>query len=248
MQAVILVAGKGTRLGEINGGKPKCMTLLGGKTIIERQLDALKSVGVDQIVIVIGYKKDMIIDLVESKYDCIHFVENKEYGDTNTIYSLFLAFPFLKEDFFYLNGDVLFKKSLLERLLMENGTGLAVEYKTCGDEEVKVRLKGERIIEISKTVDIRTTAGEFVGVALFRKQMHDAFFNCLKYGIENKGLVKEYFEWALNRIAMTTKLNAVDVSMEPVVEIDFAEDLEKAKIMLETIKFDFAGNCKAINA
>jgi choline kinase len=244
MQAVILVAGKGTRLGEINGGKPKCMTRLGCQTIIERQIESLRAVGVGQIVIVVGYMKNMIIDFIRKRYTDIQFVENKNYSFTNTIYSLYLATPFLYTDFFYLNGDVLFYKTLLEKLLEESGTGLAVESKICGDEEVKVQLVGDRICNISKKVDTKVAAGEFVGVAMFRKPIHHAFFNSLKYGVESKGVVKEYFEWALDHITTNEYLTAVDVTDEPVVEIDFPEDLEKAKNMVETKNFDFVGNAQ----
>ena len=228
MQAVILVAGMGNRLKNATGGKPKCMVDVSGKSIAERQIDNLLSVGVDRILAVTGYKNDVLKNFLHTKYPFLDFVQNERFADTNTIYSLYLAFQKLQDDFFFLNGDVVFGANILKNLVDFSGTGLAVEFKPCCEEEVKVMLKGSRITAISKQVPLHQASGEFTGIALFRKGMHAAFYESLKFEIE-AGNVKAYFERALDRIADQVELQAMDITGEAFVEVDFPEDLERAR-------------------
>ena len=235
LQAVILAAGRGTRLGGPNGNIPKCMALVGQETIIERQINALQAVGVQDIYVVVGYKQEVVKEFIAEKFENITFIENPIYDSTNTIYSLYLAIPFLNKDFFYLNGDVLFRKQLLEKLISEAGSGMAVEVKKCGDEEVKVRLNGRRITAISKNVPQSESIGEFIGVGLFRKGVHEAFFRNLKHEVEQNKIINDYFERALDKTAKDIEFISVDITGEPAIEIDFPEDLEEAQLLAKQI-------------
>ena len=239
MQAVILAAGRGSRLGNQNGDRPKCLVEIGEKTILERQIQALKAVGVDDIYVVVGYKKELVKQVINAKFDNITFIENDIYATTNTIYSLYLTIPHLSHDFFYLNGDVLFRNDLLETLIAEPGSGMAVEQKTCGDEEVKVKLDGRRICSISKKVPIAESIGEFIGVGIFRKDIHEAFFENLRHAVEEDCIVNDYFEYALDKTVHQAEIISVDITGEPVIEIDFPEDLENAKLLAQKIDKDF---------
>lgn len=236
MQAIILAAGRGSRLGKSGDGRPKCMAELGELTLIEHQIAALRAVGVRAIFVVVGYQRELLTEFLENRFDHIQFIVNEDFASTNTIYSLYLSLPCLKEDFLYLNGDVLFRKELLERLIAEDETALAVEYKRCGDEEVKVKLNGRRIIAISKKIPPEDAQGEFLGVAVFRRNVHSVFFERLRYEVENLRIVKDYFERALDKIAESVELLSVDVTGEPVIEIDFPEDLERAKILVRKVQ------------
>jgi choline kinase len=229
MQAVILAAGVGSRLGETAGTCPKCLIDVGGKTIVERQITCLRAGGVKEIVVVTGYEELQVRTFVGDRFDNIVFVNNPRYAETNTIYSLYLGAPYLTEDFFYCNGDVVFGEPIVSRCDAAGGTALAVEFKQCGDEEVKVRLDGTRVMNISKQVAPGEAAGEFIGVALFRSPMHEQFFASLADNVEQKNNIKDYFEKALDDIAATVPLHAVDITGEPVVEIDFPEDLKTAR-------------------
>ena len=232
MQAVILIAGMGNRLKSETHGQPKCMTDVQGKSIAERQIDNLLSVGVKDILCVTGYMEETVKAFLLKQYPTLRFVDNPRFAETNTIYSLHLAFPELTEDFFYLNGDVIFKPTLLQKLLDFSGTGLAVEFKPCGEEEVKVALSGNRVTKISKQVPLDIAKGEFTGIALFRKTMHPAFKKSLAHEIDVKQNVKDYFERALDAIVSQVALTAIDIVGEPFVEIDFPEDLARARKLI----------------
>ena len=224
-----MVAGMGNRLKDAASGNPKCMVEVAGKSIAERQIDNLLFAGIRRILLVTGYQASVLKRFLKEKYPFLDFVHNERYADTNTIYSLYLAFSRLHDDFIFLNGDVVFGRKILTNLLASPGTGLAVEFKACCEEEVKVALEGSRIVGISKQVPLHRASGEFTGIALFRREMQVAFYESLKFEIETVGNVKDYFERALDRIADRVELKALDIVGEPFVEVDFPEDLERAR-------------------
>ena len=110
MQAVILAAGQGTRLKPLTDDLPKCLLDVGGKTIIFRQINALWSLGIKDIIVVVGYKADLVKEHIakECPYAQIIFVTNEDYATTNNIHSLALAMPYILSQYILLCGDVVF--------------------------------------------------------------------------------------------------------------------------------------------
>jgi histidinol-phosphate/aromatic aminotransferase/cobyric acid decarboxylase-like protein/choline kinase len=120
MQAVILAAGMGKRLKELTKGNTKCMLNVNGKTLIERALESLIEVGINSVVIVVGYKADSLIEFIGEEYKGVkvNYVVNDIYDKTNNIYSLYLAKDYLKsDDTLLLESDLIFDKSVLEDLI-----------------------------------------------------------------------------------------------------------------------------------
>ena len=93
MQAIILAAGMGRRLGELTNNNTKCMLEVNGKKLITRALDALDRVGITNVILVVGYKYENVQKLIGHKYKniTIDYVVNNVYDKTNNIYSLYLA-------------------------------------------------------------------------------------------------------------------------------------------------------------
>ena len=114
MKAVILAAGLGSRLSPVTQKMPKCLLEIGGKTIIERQLELLSSLGVKETVVVVGYLKEMIVDLIQ---DRAKIIENPDFSSTNSSYSLWLARKNLLGSFIHLNSDLIFDKEILSKLI-----------------------------------------------------------------------------------------------------------------------------------
>ena len=233
MKAIILAAGAAQRLRPYTDNTPKCLIMVGAKTILEHQLDAIKSVGIKEVIIVVGYLKEQIISFARKRYPDLSFkfITNADYASTNTIYSLWLTREeMLQDDFIYFNADVVFHPEILVRLL-DNGypSALAVDKKRCAEEEVKVIINDEgRITQIGKELDTSRAVGEFIGLARFGKSINSIFVDKLDESVKVNN-VRAFFELALQNMAELVELYEVDVSDIPCIEIDFPEDLETAR-------------------
>jgi choline kinase len=233
MKAVILAAGAARRLAPLTDSIPKSLIKIGEKSLLENQLDALQRYGIDEALIVVGYLKEQIIGKIGNQYKTmsISYIENPDYATTNTVYSLWLAREyFAGQDFFYFNADVLFHYSLIGKLLdAPYETALGIEIKPCGEEEVKVIVDNRgRIMRIGKKLDPVECLGEFVGIAKFGASLTNDFAAALKAVID-EGLQMSFFEAAVDRILEKHAMYSIDISRIPVIEIDFPEDLERAR-------------------
>jgi L-glutamine-phosphate cytidylyltransferase len=212
MQAIILAAGIGKRLKDLTEGLPKCFLKIGGKTILDRQLEALS--GYD-VVMVVGYKADIIKKL----YPDLKYVLNPDYETTNTIHSLGLALN--GKDTLVLNGDVVFDKKIIK--LLDKPSCAAVEFKNVHPEEIQVTLDGkDGIVRIGKNINGQ---GEAVGIYRFSGKF------CRKLKDQIAGMDRLlYYEDAIDKI-LPMDFKAVDIGDMAAKEIDFKEDLEQAKAL-----------------
>lgn len=168
MKAIILAAGKGSRIPEITNSLPKCLIRIGHKTIIEREIDLLHEVGIEDITVVIGHFAPMVEELLGNKVD---YVYNPFYGLTNSLASLWFAKEKMGNEFIYLHSDIIFNLSAVERI-HENQAEicLAVQGKLTDEEDMKVRVEGKRIVEINKAITVDKAYGEFIGIAKFKAE------------------------------------------------------------------------------
>ena len=113
MQAVILAAGMGKRLGDLTKNNTKCMVEVNGTSLIDRVLGQLSHIyGLSRVVIVVGYKSRELMDFIGARYDGrlkIEYIENPIYDKTNNIYSLALAREkLLEDDTLLIESDLIF--------------------------------------------------------------------------------------------------------------------------------------------
>ena len=127
-KAVILAAGVGNRLRPYTRKYPKCFVEVAGVSILENTLTHLAALGCEEVVIVIGHHKELIIEKFGAKFleMSIVYVVAESYETTNNIYSLWLARSHLTEDVLLLEADVFFERAVLERLLSESSGNSAV--------------------------------------------------------------------------------------------------------------------------
>lgn len=129
MQAIILAAGMGKRLGEYTHDNTKCMLEVNGVRLIDRALAALKEVEVTKVVLVVGYKGQNVKDYVGNEYQGIpiEFVENPIFDKTNNIYSLYLAKDYMTaEDTLLLESDIIFSPSVIKKLVDDKRPNIAL--------------------------------------------------------------------------------------------------------------------------
>lgn len=134
MQALMLAAGMGKRLGRYTKNGAKCMVPVNGKALIEYAIEALVKNNIKRFVVVVGYKSDVLIDFINSKFNesnlngmKIEFIENKVYDKTNNIYSLYMAKDSLcADDTILLESDLIFKPEIITKLINSPNPNLAV--------------------------------------------------------------------------------------------------------------------------
>ena len=150
MQAIILAAGMGKRLGEYTHDNTKCMLEVNGIRLIDRALSALKEVKVTRVILVVGYKGQNVKDYVGENYQGIpiEYVENPIYDKTNNIYSLYLAKDYmLAEDTLLLESDIIFDPSVIKKLVGNEYPNLALvdKYESWMDGTVVTLDKDQKI-------------------------------------------------------------------------------------------------------
>lgn len=142
----------------------------GNGRIIDLQVHALRSVGVQDVVLVVGYEADQIRHHCGSMVDSVHFVENTEYASTNSIYSLYLARSYLDRETFLFNCDIVFPPVLLERMLAKGGANtIAVDSRVerqSGEMNVRI-LEDGTVVAIGKDLEPGTCQAQSVQLVKF---------------------------------------------------------------------------------
>ena len=227
MKAIILAAGKGTRL-DGTAVKPKCLVEIGGQTLLQRQIETLRDVSIERIVVVVGFGADAIRDECDSD---ISFVENTQFAETSSMYSLWLAREHLADGFVVLNCDVLFHPQLLANVLESSHDDALLlsdtETTPLGDEEMKVKVKDGLVVDISKEIDPLEADGENVGIVKFGAAGAKKLVGYMDQLIA-AGAVKDWAPRAFREFALNHPLHALSTAGLPWIEIDFPEDYQRA--------------------
>ena len=245
MKTIIIAAGSGNRLMPITNSKPKCLLEVGGKTIMQRQLEVLRQCGINDIVIVRGYKKEMIA------YPNIRYYENTDYSNNNILRSLFYAESEMDDEFIFSYSDIIYGGDVVEKLRQEKAdislvidTDWLSHYQgrrlhPVGEAEL-VMVENDRVIRIGKNVVKPEEAyGEFIGLAKFSKRGAQILKS--NYG----RVANQYRNRPFQQAASLEKAYLTDMIQELIdvgyvihnvdiqggwIEIDTSEDLEKARI------------------
>lgn len=116
--AVYLLAGRGSRLGLRADEIPKCLIEIAGTTLLERSMKQVQSMGIDNVILVVGYKADLIRSVFGDYWNGIKiaYIENENWATTNNVVSLDLAIPYILDDFYLLEGDIICKNSEILKL------------------------------------------------------------------------------------------------------------------------------------
>ncbi|MCM1174226.1 MAG: phosphocholine cytidylyltransferase family protein [Blautia sp.] len=229
MQAIIMAAGKGSRLGSLTEGNPKAFVEIHGKKLIEYNLKLLETYHIDEIIIVTGYQNRKFEELTKDLKN-VSLVYNPFYEMVNVLGSFYMGMHLLKDDFIYLHADTLCEPKLFKKLTtLEADCVLPVDYKKCDTEAMKVRCEQGKIVQITKQMENESADGEFIGMASFRKEVLPALVEKTKRLMEEKAFTA-YFESAIQRLIDEENFNIKAVPTEGAfwAEIDFAEDYEKA--------------------
>lgn len=244
MQAIILAAGMGRRLGEYTRDNTKCMLPVNGVRLIDRVLGQLAPLGLSRVVIVVGYKGQNLIDYIGHRYDDrlkIEYVNNPIYDKTNNIYSLALAKDKLQEDdTLLIESDLIFDDSLF-RMIVDNpypNLALVDKYETWMDGTMvrideennivnfvpKKAFKYKDVDSYYKTVNIYKFSREF------SRNKYVPFLEAYSKALGNN----EYYEQVLRVITLldNSELKALPITNGAKwYEIDDVQDLDIAETL-----------------
>ena len=243
MQAIILAAGMGKRLGEHTKDNTKCMVQVNGVRLIDRMLHQLATRGLSRVVIVVGYRKDELISHIGHRYDehlKIEYVHNDIYDRTNNIYSLALAKEYmLEEDTLLLESDLIFEDSMLDLILHDPYPNLALvaKYETWMDGTM-VRISEDNDImsfipkKAFKYADIEhyyKTCNIYKFSRDFSTTQYVPFLEAYSKAMGDN----EYYEQVLRVLTALDRsdLKALPITTEKWYEIDDVQDLDIAEAM-----------------
>jgi choline kinase len=231
MKALLLIAGRGTRLGKYTENSPKTLLKVGNKPILFHIMDRLIANGLRDIVVVVGFQKEKIIDALKKEYPGINFtfVENAIYEKSNTLYSMFLAKDYVKEGFVYFHGDLIFNKNILKNLLDEKYKNAAVV--EAHKESMEVFGFDNIITRLSKKKD---ALGKAIGIYKFSKEATERLFNEAEKVILS-GDLNAFQSEAINPTIISHRMDLVSTNNLGWFEIDEEAELLEAEKILNKI-------------
>ncbi|HST21479.1 MAG TPA: phosphocholine cytidylyltransferase family protein [Blastocatellia bacterium] len=230
MRAIILAAGKGSRLNGVAGDIPKCLVNIGGVPLLERQVQALRSSGIYDINVVVGYGADIVREVCGTG---VNYIENILYHQTNSLFSMWIARDCMSDGFVVMNGDVLFHPQLLRNFLsFRHEDALLISYcdseaTPLGDEEMKVKINNGTIADITKTMNPKEADGENVGIGKFGPAGARLLVEKMDELIR-AGARRDWAPLAFREFAFERPLSAVSTGGFPWIEIDYPEDYARA--------------------
>ncbi len=226
--AVILAAGRGSRLGRLTAERPKALLEVGGRSLVERQIEALRVAGLPSILLVTGFARERFAGLLAED---VREVYNDRWASTNNLVTLASAGSALDNGFLLLNSDVLFDPAILHDLLTAPAPCLLAvdDRKPLAEEEMKVVLDGDgRLREIAKSIDPARARGEYIGLARFDAPGALRLRAVLR-DLERSGRTGEWYESAIQELAQGWEIRTCSTQGRAWIEIDTPEDLRCAE-------------------
>ena len=237
MKAIILAAGVGARLGEISGGRPKSLLNFEGRSLLQRHIDNLNSLGIDEILVVTGFQREEIEAELDASQGAarITFSHNEQFRQGSVI-SLYCASDVLcaGEEMLLMDADVLYHPDILARLShsRHDNCYLLDRDFVPGDEPVKICVRGNEMVEFRKRLDSKLQydyQGESVGFFKFSADVGKAVAARCKIYID-EGRTDEPYEEILRDLLLSkpADFGFEDITGLAWIEIDFPEDVGRA--------------------
>jgi L-glutamine-phosphate cytidylyltransferase len=238
MKAIILAAGTGTRLMPLTKDIPKPLLKINETSLLERMIINCISSNVNEFMIVLGHKKESVVETInylKTKYHVrINTVENKKYSETNTSCSVKLATAQLDDDVIIINGDNIVDERIISGLVKIDKTALVVDnHKQLNEESFKLRIENNMIMEIGKEINIDTASGEFIGISKVSKGDLPIFNSILNELISED--VQNYYDLAYKELSQKVKIEYFYTNGLKWTEIDDKNDWEYAHTLIEEL-------------
>ena len=206
MKAIILSAGQGRRLMPLTSNMAKCSLPLHGVSILEWQLSQIAQCDIDEVIVVTGFafeRVDAIVDSID--FINVRTLHNPMYAHTDNLGTCWEARFEMDGPFVLMNGDTLFEAAVLQRLLAAEKPypiTLATDSKPHFDlDDMKIISDGERLLKVSKQLDISLVGGESIGLMVFNKLGAQAFTDKLEEMMDQSNALKLWYLSAIDQLA-----------------------------------------------
>ena len=236
MKAIILAAGKGTRMHPYTHDKPKCLLDIGGISILEHQINQIRDCGINEIVIVVGFRFERVEDFLRS-YDGlgmrINTLYNPFYQSTNSLVSLWIARSELDEDIVIMNGDDVYEMGVLDKALSVSNGEICLPVKKRSRyerEDMKVVVDDGGITKISKDIPNGETSAESVGIRVFRDTGVELLKRAVEEEMRNPDAERKWYISSIHRlISKGYKIKPLDIGELYWMDVDCPLDLFRAR-------------------
>ena len=236
MRIVILAAGQGKRLLPLTTEVPKALLDIGGKTLIERQIEAFAAKGLKDFTVVTGYgvlrMEEALARIARNLGVAIATIYNPFYAVADNLASCWMARASMSGDFIQVNGDNVFRSDLVEKLLAAPAVpvSVATNLKQAYDsDDMKVILDRGRLTEIGKTLPVDTVDAEAIGFYVFRGEGSTAYVETLERAMRDPQALKQWFPSAIGSLAKKTEIRTIPINGLQWCEVDFPVDLQQAR-------------------
>jgi choline kinase len=249
MKAIILSAGQGSRLGPLTHERPKCLIEFNGRSLLDRQLDALAATGVDEAVVVTGFHDHEIEAALARRAGGpkVRTIFNPFFKVADNLGSLFVAREELDGDLIVWNGDTLVSDALMARVLAHRGDGICVtiDRKPAYDaDDMKVVVDGDgRLHAIGKRLPGGTVNAESIGLLAFRGAGAARFRKAIERAIRTPEGTTIWYLRVIHHLAQDSDVWTLDIDGEEWGEVDFPEDIARADELAK--RWDAAREAKA---
>ncbi len=238
MKAIILSAGQGRRLMPLTSNMAKCCLPLHGISILEWQLGQIAQCDIDEVVVVSGFASEMV-DTIVNKVSGIKVrtLHNPMYAHTDNLGTCWEARFEMDGPFVLMNGDTLFEAAILQRLLAcDNSYGitLATDTKSYFDlDDMKIIADGDRLLKVSKQLDISLVSGESIGLMVFNETGAHAFTQKLEEMMDKSDALKLWYLSAIDQLASEGIAGICPINGMSWCEVDDAADFAAAADVVE---------------
>ncbi len=243
MKAIILSAGRGTRLLPLTEHVPKCLLPIGGRSVLGWQLWALRGAGIDEAVVVTGFGHRLVDWEIEACTPIgmkVRSIFNPLFDRADNLVSCLAARREMGGDFLLLNGDTLVEPEIVRRLLVsaEVPATVAVVRKASYDaDDMKVCSRLGRLERIGKHLDPARSDGEAIGASLYRGEGPGVFVEALEQSAAEPDACRRWYLSAVDSLARRGLVRTTDAHGLGYAEIDYREDLVRASSLVSSWKF-----------
>ncbi len=237
MKAVILSAGQGRRLLPLTRNVPKCALNVSGRSILDWQIEALREAGVDEIVVVLGHGAAHVEAMLSRhpERSRVRVIYNPFHGVSDNLASAWLACPEMDGDFLLMNGDTLCEAKIIRRLLAAPPAAITVtvdKKDDYDDDDMRVKLDGDRMLRIGKHLRPSETQAESIGVLLFRGDGAARFRWALERMVRKPEALEQWYLSAIDELAQSGVVSTACIKGLLWAEVDTPSDLDDAALVV----------------